>query len=214
LGALGMVYLDISEEFTDRIAEFHNHALRLLESPAGAMSGGTAWADLCLCALTLGDLEVAEESLQKGMNYPNTHMWLERPRNLAGAALLALAKGDLDEALSKAEEGRAFAEERQMRHLYPLTALVKGKVLLARGEIEASLESLEQAEAEAQSMGMRPYIWQAQAASAEALEAAGLVNQATAARAQAEATAVEIADLFDDQELRQAYLRNVLPKIR
>lgn len=209
-----MIYLDISEEFTDRIAEFHLHALRVLESPAGAMGGGTAWADLCLCAITLGDLKIAEEALQKGMNYPNIFMWLERPRNLAGAALLALAKGDLDEALSKAEEARAFAEERRMRHLYPLTGLVKGKVLLARGEIEASLESLEQAETDAQSMGMRPYVWQAQAASAEALEAAGLIKQATAARAEAEAMAVEIANLFEDQELRQAYLRNVLPKIR
>ena len=214
LGALGMVYLDISEEFTDHIAEFHLHALRLLESPAGAMLGGTAWADLCLCALTLGDLQIAEEALEKGLNYPNTFMWLERPRNLAGAALLACARGELDEALRRAEEARAFAEERQMRYLYPLTSLVRGKVLLARGEIEASLENLERAEEEARSLGMRPYVWQAQVAAAEALEAAGLVEQAESRRAQAKAMAEEIAGLFEDQELREAYRRNVLAKIR
>lgn len=213
LGSLGMIYLEISEQFTDKIGEFHLHALRLLESPVAMMTGGTAWADLGLCAITLGDLKVAEEAIQKGLNYPNMFMRLERPRHLAGAALLANARNELDNAVRLAGEARAYAQERGMRHIYPLTTLIEGKVLLARGEIEASLQALEQAEREALLLGMRPIVWQARAAAAEALEVVGQNEQAEEKRAAARAMVEEIAALFQNQDLREAYLRNALGKI-
>lgn len=213
LGSLGMVYLDISERFRDKISEFHLHALRLLESPAGKATGGTAWADLGFCAVTLGDLKVAAEAIQKGLNYPNMFMRLERPRHLAGAALLARARGDLDEAIDQAEAARAYAEERGMRHLYPLTALVKGQVLVSRGETDVGLVALEQAEAEAGRLGMRPVIWMARAAMAQALAAGGRSEQAQAKRVAAKAMVQEIAGLFEDRDLRQAFLSNALAKI-
>jgi class 3 adenylate cyclase/tetratricopeptide (TPR) repeat protein len=214
LGSLGMVYLEISERFSDKIAEFHRHALRLLESPAGRAAGGTAWADLGHCAIALGDLKVAEEALQQGLNYPNMFMRLERPRHLSGAALLALVRGQLDEALRLADEGRAYAEERGMRHLYPLTGLIKGKVLVARGDLDAGLAVLDQAEAEATELNMRPLVWQARAAAADALVRSGRMEQAGEKRAAAKAMVAEIADLFSDGDLRQAFLINALEKIK
>ncbi len=213
LGSLGMVYLEISEEFTDEIADFHLHALRLLESPLGKMSGGTAWADIGHCAIALGDLKVAEEVTELGLSYPNMFMLLERPRHLSAAALLASTKGEHGEAVSLAAEGRAYAEERGMCHLYPLSALIHGKVLIANGEIEAGLEALEQAESEALELGMRPIVWQARAAAADVLVTTGQTKQAEAKREAAKAMVAEIANLFEDQDLREAFLRNALVKI-
>jgi class 3 adenylate cyclase/tetratricopeptide (TPR) repeat protein len=213
LGLLGMVYLEISEEFTDKIAEFHLHALHLLESPTGRMLAGTAWADLGHCAIALGDLKVAEEVIHQGLNYPNTFMRLERPRHLAGAALLASTNGEHDTAARLAKEGRAYAAEREMRYLYPFTDLIIGKVLVAQGKSEGGFEYLEQAELEALDLGMRPIIWQARAESVDALTALGRLEQAETKRAAAKAMVVEIANLFEDRNLREAFLRNALGKI-
>jgi tetratricopeptide (TPR) repeat protein len=213
LGSLGMVYLDISEKFIDKVAEFHQHALRLLEGPPGTMSGSTVWADLGHCAIALGDLDLAEEVLQKGLNFPNIFQLLERPRNLAGAALLACARGEFDEAVRLAEEARADAEEHGLRHLYPLTALIRGKVFAARGDHNEAFASLELAEQEAQELGMRPLVWQARAAAADVLTALGQASQAEEKRQAAQAMVGEIANLFEAQDLRAAFLQNALSKI-
>jgi predicted ATPase/class 3 adenylate cyclase len=213
LGSLGMVYLEISEQFRDKIGEFHRHALRLLENPAGALNGSPAWSCLAYCAINLGDYKVAEDSIEKGLNSPNLYMRLERPHHLAGAALLASARDEHEEAIPRAEEARAYAEERSMRYLYPLLSLVMGKVQVKAGRGEAGLANLERAEEEALDFNMRPIIWQARAAAAHALERAGQREKAAEKRAAAEATAREIAILFEDEELRAAYLQNVLSKI-
>ena len=81
LGTLGSVYQEISPKFYDKIALFHQHALRLLEQPGGLMGGGTAWADLGWCAMSLGDEEIAGESFEKGLHSPTMFMLLEKPRS-------------------------------------------------------------------------------------------------------------------------------------
>jgi class 3 adenylate cyclase/tetratricopeptide (TPR) repeat protein len=209
LGSLGIAYLEISPKFTDKIAEFHLHALHLLESPMAAMGGGTAWSDLGLCAIALGDLKIAEESIEKGLNYPNLFMLLERPRQLAGAALLANAKGDHANAVRRAEEACQEARKSAMRHYSPFTNLILGQVLVAGGNCEAGLAALERAEAQARSLEMRPIQWQANQEMGRALDRLGQADRAEAKRKQAKAVAKEIAGLFKDQELRQAYLENV-----
>jgi predicted ATPase/class 3 adenylate cyclase len=213
LGSLGMVYLEISEQFRDKVGEVHQHALRLLENPAGTLTGSQAWSCLAYCAITLGDHKMAEDSIAKGLNTPNMYMYLERPHHLAGAALLASAREEHDEATRRAEEARAYAEEHGLRHVYPLMALVRGKVLVKAGQRQPGLEWLEKAEGEGLGLGLRPVVWQARAETARVLAGMGEVGKAAEKREDAEATAMEIAALFQDEELRAAYLRNVLPKI-
>ena len=218
LGSLGMVYLEISEEFSDAIHEFHDHALLLLESPVGKVGGGTAWSDLALCALKLRDIKIAEEAVHQGLNYPNMYMRLERPRHLAAAALLALNRGENDEAVRLAEEACAYAEQRGLLYLYPLLYLVQGEVLTARGDtsrgdMEDGIKSLSRAEKHAMELGMRPVIWQSRAAAADALVGAGRTEQAVQILDEAKAAAREIAELFEDQNLRRAYQRNISQKL-
>lgn len=214
LGSLGSTYQEISDQFIDKISEFHLHALRLLESPAAALTGGVAWADLGYCAIALGDLKVAEEATQKGLNYPNMFMHLERPRHLADAALLESMRGEHEEAVKLAQQASEFARERGMRHLYPFTDLIKGRVLVAKGELESGLKSLAQAESQALSLEMRPIVWQAHAAAAHALDEAGRSEQAALKRAAAQAMIKEIANMFEDKELGEAFLNSSLARVR
>jgi len=213
LSILGSIYLDISPKFSDKVSEVHRHALRLLESPVGAIAGGIAWADLGFCAMTLGDFEIAEDSIQKGLNYPTMFSLMERPRLLAGAALLALKKGDSLEARRFIDEAILYADERKMKHVMPLISLTAGKVHRALGDVEKSLQHFEAAEAEALSLNMRPIVWQARTEAAGLLKASGQ-HEAAAAKGNASRSVVEeIVSLFRDPDLRAAYLDNVLEKI-
>lgn len=214
LGTLGSVYQEISEQFTDQIAKFHHHALRLLENPAGAMGGSTAWADLGFCAMALGDLSLADESFQKGLHRPTIFYLLERARILAGAALLALNRDEFDEAERLAGEARTYAEERKMRHMYPLTSLTMGKVKFASGHLKAALEKFDRAEAEAKPLGLRPMILDARLAQAEVLSTSGQNEEAITKQNQAQDMVKEIAALFHDETLRSEYLWNKMGKVK
>jgi len=213
LGSFGSIYLEISAHFIEKVLELHKHALRLLETPTGAMTGGTAWAEIGHCAIVVGDFELAAEAFEKGLNYPTMFSLLERPRHLAGAGLLACAQGKLDEAMSLVEQAQVYARERGMRYLYPLTALAAGQVHLARNEPEQGLSAFEQAEAEARGMNMRPLLWQACNWAAQLLAVTGRKAQAQAKRDQARAMVEEIAALFQDEELRLAYQQNAIARI-
>jgi tetratricopeptide (TPR) repeat protein len=206
LGALGMVYLGISRRFLAEISRFHLHALRLLETPVGAIGGGTAWADLGWCAQALGDLEGAETFLQKGLDQPSMYMVVERPRNLAGLALVRLAQGRPDEALALVNEARDLAAARRMGHVLPLLNLTAGRIHAGRGEVDQALGALRQATGAAQVMRMRPIVWQAQVEMARLLAAAGRAAEAEEVRRAGRAAAAEIAARFREDDLRAAYL--------
>src|SRR3990172_1771212 len=130
---------------------------------------------------------MVEKVLKKGLSYPTIFSNLERPRHLAGAGLLACIRGNLDEALGLVEQAQAYAQERAMRHQYPLIALIAGQVRLARGEVEQSLASFQQAVTDARVLNMRSMLWQAYNWEAQALVAAGRDDQARARRDQARA---------------------------
>jgi tetratricopeptide (TPR) repeat protein len=213
LGSLGSTYLDISGHYSDQVARFHTYALKLLENPGAASGGGTAWADLGFCSLTIGDLDVAETLFQKGLNYPNMFKLLERPRHLVGMALVLLKRGNPNQAMKLIDEAHDYAQERGMRQLYPLIALVSGQIRAARGETAQALAEFERAEMLALDLHMRSIVWQARAAAAPVLDTAGRSAEAQAERQAALAIVDEIAGMFEDVELRESFLKNARAKI-
>jgi hypothetical protein len=206
LGALGLSYLEISPRFMDQISDLHLHALRLLEAPGGSAGGGSAWADMGWCALTVGELEFAAGCFEKGMRDPSVLMLVERPRHLAGLALLASRQGRRDDALMWIEEACTYTEKREMHHMYPLVRLTSGRVHAAFGEHRHALVQLEMAEGFAGKLQMRPLLWQTQEAMASSLDALGRHHEATQKRQAAQGVIHEIAELFQDEPLRQAYV--------
>jgi tetratricopeptide (TPR) repeat protein len=206
LASLGSVYLEISSDFAPRALELHTEALAMLDTPAGMMGGGTAWADTGMCALTVGNLSLASDLLHRGLNHPTMFMLLERPRFLVGLGRIARSEGRLDEAQRQVEEARDYAEVRGMRNLRPLIYLTLAQIAAAANTWAVALAHFEAAAGEAQAMGMRPYLWQAQAGMAPALAALGRTEEAEASRTAAAATIAAIAALFKDDELRAKFL--------
>jgi ATP/maltotriose-dependent transcriptional regulator MalT len=140
-------------------------------------------------------------------------MRLERPRHLAGAALLANLQGNIDEAEVLIEEAWSFARERKMCHIYPLIFTVKGKIALAKGDHTSSASDFLEAKQRAEELGARSLIWQASVGAAEALEASGQAEAAFTERTYAREVVGEIAGLFSDQELRDIYLAGMVGRI-
>ena len=206
LSELGTIYLEITPRLTDNVAQLHRHALALLDNPIGAIGGGIAWADLGWCALTLGDDEVAGEMFARGLSAPSMMINMERPRYLAGAALVSARRGDQAEAVRLAEEACALVEQYAMRHRAPLVRLSYGRVLAAGGAHEAALAQFEIAATAAAALGMAPLRRQAQAATSTSLRALGRDAEAGQQQAAAEATAEGIAARMSDESLRREYL--------
>lgn len=212
LGALGSAYLDISGHFGEQISQFHLHALRLLENPAG-VGGGTAWADVGFCAMALGDLDIAEASFEKGLNVPTMFMRLERPRHLVGLALVRLHRGRPDEAISLVGEARAYLHEVGLRHLSPLVELVAGRIHVGSREFELALGCFQRAEAEALVLGMTPTAWQAQAGAAGALAALDQPAAAEEKRQAGQAVIDAIAARFRNATLRDSFHTSALARL-
>ena len=205
---IGTVYLDISPALLERVLGFHTKALEVLGQPGGMMMGATAWAEIGFCMRAAGKLDEAIGYFQKGLNFPSVTINLERPRLLVGAALVALESGRLDEARKSVAEAKAFAEQHEMKNLYPLVFLAEGRVTEALGQAERALIAFARAEEVALPMNMRPIVWQACARTARALAAAGREEEAKAKHGQAKVMAQEIASLFADEALRERFVEN------
>jgi class 3 adenylate cyclase/tetratricopeptide (TPR) repeat protein len=210
LGSHGTTYLQISGHFKEQIIKFHHHALKLLESPGGSMTAGSTWVELGFCAMTLGDYELAGEVFDKGLHYPTMFMHIERPRLLAGSALLALSRGDIDQALMQAEDALSYARKRKMLHMMPIVNLALGKALAALERYDEALTAFEESEKSASSLAMRPDVWKAQLAAATVLEQTGQVSEARVKRNSAKTVVEEIAGVFADETLKSAYLEAAL----
>ena len=213
LCGMGTTLLDISPRLIERIKAAHTEALELIEKPLGSATGGLAWADLGFCFMLTGDPDRANEMFQKGLNEPTAFKYLARPLLLAGAAFLALGGGDVESANQLLSEAKTFAEERAMKHFYPLLSLADANVSLARDDSTRALESFNRAETLALNMGMRGFAWQASAGAAGVLAALGQSEAAAAKKEVAIAMVKEIAGSFQDQSMRSMYLEDTLAKI-
>jgi class 3 adenylate cyclase/tetratricopeptide (TPR) repeat protein len=214
LGSLGTAYLEAYGGRTDEVARLHNRALKILENPAASPGGGAVWADLGLCAIVIGDTQVARDCFQKGLERPTMFKLLERPRYLAGSALLALKEHRLEDALRFAEEARQYVEERKMAHLAPFIALVLGQVHAKRNEPAVALDHFERAARLAGPLGFRPVRWQALDGMGRAMAALGKRAEAQAAHQQALEIIGEIGGEIQDPALRDRYLKSARSQVR
>ena len=107
----------------------------------------------------------------------------------------------------------AYGEERGMGHLFPQNRYVAGEVRAGGGDYDQGLEQFAQGETVATDYQMRPYLWQILTATARTLDRLGRSGEATDKREQARIVVGEIADLFEDETLRQAFLAQALSEI-
>src|SRR5206468_3128293 len=112
-----------------------------------------------------------------------------------------------------ANEAKEYAEERNMRYLYPLIALTQGRVSMAQGDIDSALAGFARAESLALPMKMRPIIWQARAAASQALTICGRPKEASGKRQEAHDIIDEIAATFEDEQLRALFVDSAEKKL-
>ena len=125
-----------------------------METPLGTALGAISWADVGFCAMELGDLDVASEMFQKGMDHPTMVMHMLRPKLLIGLAWLALAQNKAEEAAEFASGARGLAEAAGMKQYSPSIALTDARVSASRGDTEAALAAYLRAEDLALQMGV------------------------------------------------------------
>jgi tetratricopeptide (TPR) repeat protein len=194
---LEMGQLQEAQESADRLA------------PMEPMAGAGVWADLGFAALAEGNLARAEEVLQKGLSQPSLTWMLERPRLLAGRALVALARGEIDMAAGCLQEARQFADERQMLHVLPLVDLVDAQIRAARGDASAALTLFQRSAQGAGRLHARGLVWRAHAGAARMLTSLGRPAEADEEMARAHAMIDEIASLFADASLAASFRNKV-----
>ena len=170
LGGICGTTVEMDSNELGETLDMQQQTLHLLEHPMGAMGGGTAWADLGVCALEAGQLASARQMFQQGLTTHTLFMYLSRPRFLIGMAQVELAEGDAATAWQHVTAARAFVDERKMQWCDPLVAMAEAKVEAARNRPEPALERYRSAQRAANAMGLRALDAQAQAG-AERLEA-------------------------------------------
>jgi tetratricopeptide (TPR) repeat protein len=168
-------------------------------------AGATAWADLGFAALQRGNVDRAEELFERTLTVPTTFWLLERPRVLAGSALVKLSRGDTDGAAGQIRDARAFARERDMRQFDPLLSFVEGQIAFACGDLPGALQKLETAVAEARTMGMRPLIVQALEAQVQVLTLMERPAEAEERGRQARALVEEMRAAIHDPEMLASF---------
>jgi len=213
LCSLGTTYLDISPEYTHQATEYHGEALGMMDKPLGSVMGGMMWAQMGFRALVAGELERAGEFFQNGLTVSTALKYLARPHALIGAAFVALAGSDVDEADKLVTEAHSFVQERGMKHMEPLVSLARAQVNVARGEAEQALESLVQTETLAQQMQMRPLVLQARLGAAQVLAAMGQAENQEVKLGEARDMIEEIGGLFQDEDMRRLYVENATSKL-
>jgi hypothetical protein len=84
------------------------------------------------CQLRLGDTAAAAETFQKGLTVPTTHGVMNRPSFLVGAALAALAQGNLDREDDVVREARQLVDSAGTMHLLAAVGIAEGLVSIER----------------------------------------------------------------------------------
>ncbi|MEO6457830.1 MAG: adenylate/guanylate cyclase domain-containing protein [Chloroflexia bacterium] len=207
LGPLSVASLDVSHELASKSLEYQAEAAGIMETPYGAVAGGSVWPDLGLCAIALGETERAAQYFQNGLTMPSFQMYLQRPRSMVGVALVALARGQVEEAAKLQSEAHNYAHEHGLKCFYPMIELAGGKVSTACGNLPVALQHFERAETLAAEMGMRPQILRAREGAANVLAGLGRDEEAKAKLDQARSTIEEIAALFKNESYREMYLK-------
>jgi tetratricopeptide (TPR) repeat protein len=210
---LGTVYLEISPSLLDKVVEYHDQAIQIMEHPGGAMLGGSAWTELGFCMYAVGKYQEAASFFHKGLTIPTILSNLERPRLLVGAANLAISQKNVPEAERLLKEARDFVDEKGLKCHDSIVTLAQASLSVAQGQQEEALAHLKRMEDAAQEEGLAPYLWQARAQSFEIMNRLGHQGEAEVVRGKALATIDKMGKQFEDENMRKLFLENAMEKL-
>ena len=135
-------------------------------------------------------------------------MWRYSQRLFHSCGELWLRRGDLDRALSYADECLALAEGSNSRKNIVKGRRLRGQVYLARGQLAEAERELLMALDMAQQVGNPPQWWKTLAVLGELRQAQGRAEEAREAYGQALAIVDRVADGLTDEAQRETFLNS------
>ena len=175
------------------------------DMPVGKAMMAACYAELGMCSLQLGDLDLARSRLETGLEVQSAASLMMEPMLKALLGLVSLQQGDPEAAGRLIGEATSIADGKGMRHLQPLAAMAAAQLSVVGGDLDGGLATLAAAEGDARSMGMLPMAQMLAAGQAQVLAGAGRDDAAAAAADRAADTVRQIAAELDDPEIASAY---------
>ena len=205
---IGTAYLDISPKLMDRAAELHRAADEARSKPLGNAFGSIASAEMGFREMKAGNLDEAQRYFDQGMVEASAAKYLARPALLLGSGFVKMMQGEPDESARLIGEGREFAEQRGMKHFYPVVEFAEANLMMVQKDLDGALGGFARGEELASEIGAHPWVWQNQAGAARALDALGRSEDAAAKRREAEQSIEQIGSHFEDEELKKHFLEH------
>jgi class 3 adenylate cyclase/tetratricopeptide (TPR) repeat protein len=202
----GSCYLQIGGPLIQRALELHTRTLELMSMPTGSVLTTWLQADMALCALEAGDLDLAADLVDGALHTQNATMYLMRPQALLAASRLALAQGRPDDARAHVDELETYVAERQMQDQAITAGLARAVVEAETGNHAEAVEHLERCADIAASTDLARVLLDVRALQARSLDALGRDEEAATVRSDAEGIVDRIASSFHDPDLRAAFL--------
>ncbi len=210
---VGAAYVDISPRLGEKAKPLHEGALKILDMPLGNAFASMVLAQVGFCAIAEGNFDQAAALLNRGLTAASGSRLFATPQLKLGQGIIALVRGDVDQAYDLIDSADSYAKERDMRFFWPFTNMIKGMFFGTTNQPDKALEHYAAAEEQAQGMGMLPVLWQVQAASAGIHAAEGRTEQANEKREQARKTIDEIASGISDADFRGQFVGNAIQKL-
>jgi tetratricopeptide (TPR) repeat protein len=165
--------------------------------------------------MALGRLEVAEtcfRTVEDVVRDPRPQelfmLWRYSQHLFHSCGELWLRRGDLDKALSYADECLALAEETNSPKNIVKGHRLRGQVILAQGRLDEAERELTTALAAAQQVGNPPQLWKAWVSVGELRQAQGRSEEAQEAYRQALAIIEDVASSLTDKAQREIFLNS------
>jgi class 3 adenylate cyclase len=168
------------------------------------------WAKAGLTKALLGRGRVSEVSMdwiREDLEGTGTELAAEAPELLGE---IALAQGDLDEALAQAERGRVQAEQNGWRPCCGSLLELQLRILIRAGRSRDAIVLAEEGRQMAEEMGYRPLTWRFSYAKAQALEMEHRAKDAAESFQAAANIIRELVAAIDDDELKRQFMEHPL----
>ena len=164
LNTLGWFYHDLSN--IELATKYNNESLENARAHQKSRASGAvpmSLLNLGMDCLYKNNYEKAEKYFKKVVNQYQQHRvgwWRIETRILLGRGVIALAKGDFQQALAFAEDSLAISEKAGAKKYIAYGLKLKAEVLAKMGKIEEAVKLIENALKLAQQVGNPPLLWQ------------------------------------------------------
>lgn len=206
---LASCYDRIGGRFAELAMEMGRASLESLQMPLSDVFGGWIWAEIGHCLLTAGQVDEAEELFLQARDRPTMGRLIGTADALRGMCLVAIERGDVEEAEIHLASYRDFVEGNQLSNQRIGLLVTEAEMAAAVSDHSAALDRLDSCVDTLHDLEFRRVELDVQAARMRALGAIGDGSGFEEAASAFQQLANDIAGRFRDDEMRAAFATSV-----